>query len=89
MDFAISYNLSVANTWFKKRNNNLVTFRARVGATQIDYCLTRIIDRDNYLNCKVTLGERMATQHKLLALNVQLQERAGKEKKAKEKQRIR
>lgn len=51
------YELLVANTCFKKRVNELVTFRTRVNATQIDYFLTRMIDKDSCLNCKVILRE--------------------------------
>ena len=57
LDFAPSYELLVANTCFIKRDNELVTFRTRVNATQIDYFLIRMIDKGSCLNCKVILRE--------------------------------
>ena len=32
-----SYDLLVANTWFKKRDSHLVNFSTRVSANEIDY----------------------------------------------------
>lgn len=57
--FTLSYDLLVANEWFKKRD---VT---RVNAIQIDYLLTRMINRGSYLDCKVISGECEVTRHKL------------------------
>ena len=51
LDFALSYDLWVTNTWFKKRYTKLMTFRTRVNATQIDYFLTRMLDRSSCLDC--------------------------------------
>ena len=65
----------------------MVTFRTRVNGTQIDNFLTRIIDRGSFLNCKVLTGECVATQHKLLILDVFLQVRT-KVKKTKEPRKI-
>ena len=55
LDFAIAYNLLVANT-FSKRQSHLVTFSSAQHSSQIDFVLTRRMDRWACLNCKVTLG---------------------------------
>jgi len=88
MDFAQSYDLILANTWFKKRDSHLITFRNGANATQIDFLLTRSIDRQSCINCKVIPGESVVTQHRLLVMTIRLKEKA-KKKVRQEEPRIR
>ena len=37
LDFALSYDLILANTWFRKRESHLITFRSGSSASQIDF----------------------------------------------------
>ncbi|XP_070056583.1 uncharacterized protein [Nicotiana tomentosiformis] len=55
---------------FPKREEHLVTFQNAVASTQIDYLLLRKCDRGLCKDCKVILGEILATQHKLLVMDV-------------------
>jgi hypothetical protein len=57
LDFAIAYNMMVANTFFGKRQSHLVTFSSGHHASQIDFILTRREDKRTCLDCKVILGE--------------------------------
>ena len=58
LDFALSYDLILANTWFRKRESDLITFRSGSSANQIDFFLTRKVDRGCCMNFKVVPGER-------------------------------
>lgn len=85
LDFALSYDLMVVNTWFKKRDSHLVTYRNGVNATQIDFFLTRRGEKRSCLDCKVIPGEATTEQHKLLVMDIRLQE--DKRKKLNQGQR--
>ena len=69
LDFALSYDLILANTWFRKRESDLITFRSGSSASQIDFFLTRKVNR-GCMDCKVVPGESVVTQHRFLILNV-------------------
>ena len=70
LDFTLSYDLILANTWFRKRESHLITFKSGSSASQIDFLLTRKVDRDYCMDCKVVPGESIVTQHRLLILDV-------------------
>ena len=65
LDFALSYDLVVTNTSFKKKDTHLITFKTRSKAIQSDSFLIRIIDGSSCLNYKIIPRECVATQHKL------------------------
>ena len=71
LDFAVSYDMIIANIWFRKLDSHLITYRSGGNANQIDFFLTRRVGR-SCLDCKVILGECVATQHRLLVLDVRL-----------------
>ena len=39
LHFDLSYDLILANTWFRKRESHLITFRSGSSASQIDFFL--------------------------------------------------
>ena len=41
LDFAVSYDMILANTWFKKLDSHLITYRSGRNASQIDFFFTR------------------------------------------------
>ena len=41
LDFAIAYDLMIVSSYFKKKEDYLVTFRSDTNKTQIDYFLIR------------------------------------------------
>jgi hypothetical protein len=66
LNFAIDYDLMVANIFFRKKKSHLITFSSGQHSSQIDFVLTRREERPNCMNYKVIPGECVATQHKLL-----------------------
>jgi hypothetical protein len=66
LNFALAYDLIVANTLFRKRVSHLVTFSSGQYCSQIDFILTRREDMHACLDCKVIPGECVVPQHKLV-----------------------
>jgi hypothetical protein len=56
LNFALAYDLFVANTLFRKRVSHLVTFSSGQHYNQIDFILVRKEDRHACLDCKVIHG---------------------------------
>jgi hypothetical protein len=66
LNFALAYDLIVANTLFRKRISHLVTFSNGQHCSQIDFILTRKEDRHACLDCNVISEECVVPQHKLV-----------------------
>jgi len=56
LDFVVTYELLVVNSYFRKKEDHLVTFKSSSTKTQIDYFLIRLVNRRLCKNC---------TQHRL------------------------
>jgi hypothetical protein len=69
LDFVVAYNLVIANTFFRKRDSHLVTFRSGHRSSQIDLVLTRREDKQACLDCKVIPRERVVSQHNLVVVD--------------------
>ncbi|KAH1233397.1 Craniofacial development protein 2 [Glycine max] len=76
LDFSEALDLSIANTWFKKRAEHLITYKSGGTCSQIDFFLIRKSDRKYCLNCKVIPGESLTTQHRVLVMDVRIRDRA-------------
>ncbi|KAL5189467.1 Enoyl-CoA hydratase 2, peroxisomal [Glycine soja] len=76
LEFSEALDLSIANTWFKKREEHLITYKSGGTCSQIDFFLIRKSDRKYCLNCKVIPGESLTTQHRVLVMNVRIRDRA-------------
>ena len=72
LNVATAYDLAVANTFFKKRDEHLITFKSAAASTQIDYFLIHHNTLQEVRNCKVIPGDSVAPQRRLLVLNIQL-----------------
>ncbi|XP_070008391.1 uncharacterized protein [Nicotiana sylvestris] len=70
LDFARAFELVIVNSMFPKREEHLVTFRSMVVKTQFDYILLRRCDRGLFEDFKVIPSENLATQHRLLVMDV-------------------
>jgi hypothetical protein len=53
MNFALAYDLIVANILFRRETSHLVTFRSSQHYSQIDFILMKREDRHTCLDCKV------------------------------------
>jgi hypothetical protein len=73
LNFAIAYDLTVANTFFRKKKSHLITFSSSQHSSQIDFFLTRREERPNCMDCKIIPGECVVTQHKLLVADFYFQ----------------
>ena len=71
MNFAVAYEMLVENSFFKKKDDHLVTFKSGSISTQIDYFLSRVDNRRFCKDCKVIPSEYLGTQHRLLVLDVE------------------
>ena len=71
LDFAVANELLVVNSYFKKKEDHLVTFKSGFFKTQVDYFLIRADSRRCYKDCKVIPSEYLGTQHRLLVLDVE------------------
>ncbi|XP_070047454.1 uncharacterized protein [Nicotiana tomentosiformis] len=72
LDFTKAFGLVIANSSFLKREEHLVSFQNAVAKTQIDYLLLRRGDRVLCKDCKVIPGEILATQYRLLVMDVDI-----------------
>ncbi|KAI5737192.1 hypothetical protein M8J76_010962 [Diaphorina citri] len=79
LDIAAAYELTLANTRFKKKEEHLITYRSGRTATQIDFWICSNALKKNMMDCKVIPGEAVVHQHRLLLLELQL-ERTSKQK---------
>jgi len=61
----------VVNSYFKKKEDHLVTFKSGSMKSQIDYFLIKVDNRKFYKDCKVIPSEYLGTQHRLLVLDVE------------------
>jgi hypothetical protein len=69
LNFALTYDLIVVNTLFRKRVSLLVTFSSGQHCSQIDFILMRRDDRHACLDYKVIPGECVIPQHKFVVAN--------------------
>ena len=53
LDFALFYDLILANTWSRKRESYLITFRSGSSASQVDFILIRKVDKGCCMDCKI------------------------------------
>ena len=81
LNFALSFDLMIANTFFRKRQPHLTTFNSGQQASQIDFVLTRRDSKRDCVDCKVIPGECVVSQHQLLICVFRL--RVVKDKRAK------
>jgi hypothetical protein len=73
LNFAIAYDLMVANTFFRKKKLYLSTFSSGQHSSQIIFVLTRREERPSCMNYKVIPGECVVTQYTLLVVDFYFQ----------------
>jgi hypothetical protein len=83
LNFALAYDLLLANTLFRKSESHLVTFHSGQYSSQIDFILARREDRRACLDCKVIPGECVVPQHKLVVADFRFRVRDHRDKRAK------
>jgi hypothetical protein len=83
LSFALSYDMIVTNTLFKKRESHLVTFSSGQHYSQIDFILSRRENRGMCPDCKVIPRESVIHQHKLVVADFHFWIRVQQDKRAK------
>jgi len=76
LDFSSAFDLTIANTCFRKTEEHLVTYKSGVSCSQIYFFLIRKFDRKICLDCKVIPGESLTTQHRVAVMDVRAKRRA-------------
>ncbi|GJZ48687.1 methylcrotonoyl-CoA carboxylase subunit alpha [Tanacetum coccineum] len=82
LEFAAAHDLVVVNSFFKKRDAHLITYHSGDHDTQINYMLVRRGDLRVCKDCKVFPGEVCFSQHRLLALDINIKRRPSSTKMA-------
>ncbi|XP_068212660.1 craniofacial development protein 2-like [Palaemon carinicauda] len=81
VDFSVSFDMAIVNTFFKKKREHIITYRSWGRCSQIDYFLYKRIKLMEVKNYKVISGDQVAPQHRLLCIDLGLK----RERKAKAK----
>ena len=71
LEFAVAFGCVIANSWFRKKDEHLITFQSHAGKTQIDYFLVREEDRSCCRDCKVIPFAGISSPHHLLVLDLE------------------
>ena len=66
LDFAVSTNMVISSSMFKKTDRQLVTYESGGLMSTVDYILTRKEDKQSVKNVKTIPGEECVRQHRLL-----------------------
>ncbi|XP_064094381.1 uncharacterized protein LOC135206820 [Macrobrachium nipponense] len=81
VDYAVSFDMAIVNTFFKKKREHLITYRSEGRCSQTDYFLYKRIKLVEVKNCKVIPGDHVGPQHRLLCIDLELK----RERKTKAK----
>ena len=88
LEMAQGLGVIIVNTFFKKKSEHLITYRNGPYSSQIDYFMTRQMDRKYIQDCKVMPGEPVAKQHRLLVMVMNISFKK-KDQRSQQKPRIR
>ena len=66
LEMGSALDMIVCNTFFKKRDTRLITYKSGPFKVQIDYIMVRNKDRKRVRDVKVIAGEEFAQHHQLL-----------------------
>ncbi|KAL1448566.1 hypothetical protein WDU94_013996 [Cyamophila willieti] len=62
--------MAIINTYFKKEEKQLITYKSGNKFSQIDFILARRQHLKEIRNCKIINGEAVASQHRALVIDV-------------------
>ncbi|XP_022194717.2 craniofacial development protein 2-like [Nilaparvata lugens] len=69
VDHAVAFDLAIMDTFFRKREEQLITYRSGGRRSQIDYLLWRRYHLEEIKDVKVINGDNVSAQHKLLVMD--------------------
>ena len=73
LQFAQAYDLGIVNTFFQKKMEHIITYKSGGRMSVIDYILIRRNNISQVKDCKVIPGESIATQHRILTMDICIQ----------------
>ena len=73
------------NTKFKKREEQLITYRSGGNATQIDYILIRGQEREKVEDARVLPFDAVTKQHRLVVADIEREEKRSKRPRKRQK----
>ena len=85
VDFGKRMNLAIVNTYFKKIDEDRVTYKSGGKSTQVDYVMCRRRNLKEMCDCKVILNECVAKQHRMVVCKMVLMVKKKKAEKIKPK----
>ena len=81
VDFAISFDMAIVNTFFTKQREHLIAYKSGGRSSQIDHFLYKRSRLLQVKNCRVIPGDHVAPQHRLVCMDLKLK----RERKTKTK----
>ena len=66
MESMESIDLALANTFFNKKEEHLITYKSGGNSSQIDFIMTRRVDLKEMRDFRIIPGEEVVSQHRLL-----------------------
>ena len=85
MDFAKRMDLAIVNTYFKKKDEHMMTYKSGEKSTQVDYLMCRRRNLKEMCDCKVIVYECVAKKHRKVVCKMALMVNKKKTKKVKPK----
>ena len=83
--FGKRMDLTIVNTYFKKKDEHRVTYKRGGKSTQVDYVMCRRRNLKEMCDCKVILNECVAKQHRMVVCKMALMVKKKKAEKVKPK----
>ena len=85
VDFGKRMDLAIVNTYFKKKDEHMVTYKSGGKSTQVDYVMCRRRSLKEMCECKVILNECVAKQHFMVVCKIAFMVKKKKAEKVKPK----
>ncbi|KAI5095782.1 hypothetical protein C0J45_14212 [Silurus meridionalis] len=73
VDFAKRMEMAVVNTYFRRKEDNRVTYKSGGKCTKVDYILCRRCNLKEIGDCKVLAGDSVARQHQMVVCRMALE----------------
>ena len=83
VDFGKRMNLAIVNTYFKKRDEQRMTYKSGRKSTQVDYVMCRRRNLKEMCDCKVIVNECVAKQHCMVVCKMALMVKKKKQRNPK------
>ena len=88
VDFAKRMEMAVLNTYFRKKEEHMVTYKSGGRCTQVDYVMCRRSHLKEIGDCKVVAGDSVARQHRMVVCRMALEVKK-KRKRVRTEKKIR